>query len=110
MIAGTSLVVLWLRLCLPMQGEGVQSLVRELRSHVPHGQKIKTQNRSNTVANSIKALKMVHIKKKKQKKTSKKKKVNEDFPGGTKVDDPCANAGDRGSISALGRSHMQHGN
>jgi len=36
--------------------------------------------------------------------------VNEDFPGGTKVKDPCANAGDRGSISALGRSHMQHGN
>ena len=81
-------------------------MVRELRSHVPHGQKIKTQNRSNTVANSIKALKMVHIKKKK----SSKKKVNEDFPGGTKVEDPSANAGDRGSISALGRSHMQHGN
>ena len=40
-------------------------MVRELRSHVPHGQKTKTQNRSNTVANSIKALKMVHIKKKK---------------------------------------------
>ena len=82
-------------------------MVRELRSHVPHGQKTKTQNRSNTVANSIKALKMVHIKKK---KIFKKKKVNEDFPGGTKVKDPCANAGDRGSISALGRSHMQHGN
>ena len=81
-------------------------MVRELRSHVPHGQKIKTQNRSNTVANSIKALKMVHIKK----KNLQKKKVNEDFPGGTKVEDPCANAGNRGSISALGRSHMQHGN
>ena len=79
-------------------------MVRELRSHVPHGQKIKIQNRSNTAANSIKALKMVHIKKKLQ------KKVNEGFPGGTKVEDPSANAGDRGSISALGRFHTQHGN
>ena len=26
---GTSLVVLWLRICLPMQGTWVQSLVRE---------------------------------------------------------------------------------
>ena len=43
-------------------------MVRELRSHVPHGQKIKIQNRSNTAANSIKALKMVHIKKKLEKK------------------------------------------
>ena len=68
MIAGTSLVVQWLRLGLPMQGVGVQSLVRELRSHVPHGQKIKTQNRSNTVANSIKTLKIFHIKNKNLKK------------------------------------------
>ena len=32
---GTSLVVQWLRICLPMQGMLVQSLVWELRSHMP---------------------------------------------------------------------------
>ena len=32
---GTSLVVQWLRICLPKQGTQVQSLVRELRSHMP---------------------------------------------------------------------------
>ena len=32
----TSLVVQWLRICLPMQGTGVQSLVGKLRSHMPH--------------------------------------------------------------------------
>ena len=37
--------------------------VGELGSHVPHGQKTKTENRSNIVTNSIKTLKMVHIKK-----------------------------------------------
>ena len=34
---GTTLVVQWLRICLPMQGTWVQSLVRELRSHMPWG-------------------------------------------------------------------------
>ena len=34
---GTSLVVQWLRICLPMQGIQVQSVVRELRSHTPWG-------------------------------------------------------------------------
>ena len=38
---GTSLVQ-WLRLCLPMQGVQVQSLVGELRSHVPLDQQNKT--------------------------------------------------------------------
>ena len=32
---GTSLVVQWLRICLPMQGMRVRSLVGELRSHMP---------------------------------------------------------------------------
>ena len=32
---GTSLVVQWLRICLPMQVTWVRSLVRELRSHMP---------------------------------------------------------------------------
>jgi len=38
---GTSLAVQWLRLHLPMQGVWVQSLVRELRSHMPEKQKRK---------------------------------------------------------------------
>ena len=40
--SGTSLVVQWLGLCLPMQGVQVQSVVEELRSRVPHGPKNKT--------------------------------------------------------------------
>ena len=36
---GTSLAVQWLRLCLPMQGVWVRSLVGELRSHMPLSQK-----------------------------------------------------------------------
>ena len=60
-------MVQWLRLHLPVQGIQVQSLVRELRSHMPCGQKIKTYNRSNVVTHSIKTLKMVHIKEEKQK-------------------------------------------
>ena len=34
---GTSLVVQWLTILLPIQGVWVQSLVRELRSHMPRG-------------------------------------------------------------------------
>lgn len=40
-IYGISLVVEGLRLHLPMHVAGIQSLVRELRSHKPHGQKTK---------------------------------------------------------------------
>ena len=36
----------------------------------------------------------------------KKKKNFRDFPGGTVVRDPPANAGDLGSSPGLGRSHM----
>ena len=39
---GTSLAVQWLRFHLPMKGVQVQSLVGELRSHMPQGQKTKT--------------------------------------------------------------------
>ena len=46
-----------------MQRVWVQSLVRELRHHMPQGKK---QNRSNIVTNSIKTFKMSHIKKKKK--------------------------------------------
>ena len=63
---GTSLLVQWLRLHLPMQGVQVQSLARELGSHMPCGRKTKTWNRNNILTNSIKTLKMVHIKKKKR--------------------------------------------
>ena len=38
---GTSLLVQWLRPHLPMQGVWVRSLVRELRFHMPRGQKTK---------------------------------------------------------------------
>ena len=64
---GTSLAVQWLQFPLPKQGLQVQSLVGELRSHMPCGQKAKTLNRSNTVTNSIKTLKMVRMRKKKKK-------------------------------------------
>ena len=33
--SGTSLVVQWLRICVPMQETWVPSLVRELGSHMP---------------------------------------------------------------------------
>ena len=39
---GTSLVVQWLRLCLPMQVVQVQYLVRELNSHTDRSQENKT--------------------------------------------------------------------
>lgn len=38
---GTSLVVQWLRLHLPMRAVWVRPLIKELRSQVPHGQKAK---------------------------------------------------------------------
>ena len=46
-------MVQWLRICLPLRGARVQSLVRELRFHIPFGQ----NNKSNIVINSIKTLK-----------------------------------------------------
>ena len=55
-------MVQWLRLHLPMQGVQAQSLVEELRPHIPRCQKAKTQNSSVVVTNSINTLKMVHIK------------------------------------------------
>ena len=67
---GTSLEVQQL-IGLPVQGVSVQSLVRELRSYIPQGHK--TWNRSSIVTNSIKTLKMFHIKKKKKSKNILKK-------------------------------------
>ena len=46
---GTSLVVQWFRLCLPMQGVRVQSLVRGLRSHMLAAKTQNIKNRSNIV-------------------------------------------------------------
>ena len=37
LIVRTSLVVQWLRICLPMQGTQVQSLIQELKSHMLWG-------------------------------------------------------------------------
>ena len=56
-IGGTSLVVQWLRLCLPVQGMKIWSWVGEPRSHGPCGQKSKTLNRSNIVPDAIKTYK-----------------------------------------------------
>ena len=64
-----------LRFRLPMQGVQVCSLVRELRSHMPHGQKNKTENRSNSVTNSIKTSK--NNKKKILKKKKRRKRHHE---------------------------------
>ena len=53
-VQGTSLVVQWLK---------VHLLIKGLWFHVSCGRKTKTPNRSNILPNSIKTLKMVHIKK-----------------------------------------------
>ena len=52
------------------QGAQVQSLVKELRSHMPLGQTTNPRSNSSIVINSIKTLKMVHIKKLFQKNLS----------------------------------------
>ena len=52
-----------------MQGVWVQTLVWELRSYMPRGRKnqnVKKKKRRDSVTNSIKNLKMVHVKKKKK--------------------------------------------
>jgi len=46
-----------------MEEVQAQSLLGELRSYTPHGQKIKTKHRSNIVTKSTKTFKKVHIKK-----------------------------------------------
>ena len=69
-------MVQWLRLGFPMQGVWVRSLVSELRPHVA-----KNENRCNIVTDSVKTLKMVHIKKKKNlfKRKSESKLHDENF-------------------------------
>ena len=51
-----------MRLCLPGQRVQVWSLLRELRLCIT-AKNPKHKNRSNIITNTIKALKMVHIKK-----------------------------------------------
>ena len=46
-----------------MHGVQVQSLIGELRSHLPRGQEKKNIKQKHIVEDSIKTLKMVHIKK-----------------------------------------------
>ena len=65
---GTSLVVQWLRLCLPMQGVWVRSPVRELRSHMARDQKNQNIKQKQYCNKFNKTFKMVHIKKKNLKK------------------------------------------
>ena len=58
---GTSLVDPAVDTSFPVQGMWIQSLVRELRSHMPHGQNTKNiKNRSNIVAKINKHLKNVY--------------------------------------------------
>ena len=53
---GTSLVVQWLRIHLPMQGTGVRSMVGELRSHMPCGQLLSPQTTARIYATQGKIL------------------------------------------------------
>ena len=64
---GASLVVQWLRLCLPLQRVWVQSLVRELGSHVPHGLGARAWSRGDIVVNSVETLKRWSTSKEKKK-------------------------------------------
>ena len=63
---GTSLVVQWLRLGIPMQGGA--GLILDQGTKIPHALRSKNQkikNRSIIATNSAKTLKMIHIKIKK---------------------------------------------
>ena len=66
----------------PMQRVRISSLVRKLRSHMPHGRprKRNINNRSSIVTNSIKTLKMVHIKRNLKNIRKKSPSNSEYFP------------------------------
>ena len=76
---GTSLVVLWLRFCLSVQGVRVRSLVRELDPTCLVAKKPKNVEHISTVADSIKTLKTVYIKKKSFKKIGKEIALSSDL-------------------------------
>ena len=63
MLEGISLAVQWLRLRLSMQGVQIRSLVGELRSHMPPGQKNKNIKQKQYCSKFNKDFKKVHIKK-----------------------------------------------
>ena len=69
-----------LRLCLPMKRTPVESLVGELRSHLPQGQKKQNIKQKQYCNKLNKGLKLVHIKKKKKLKKKRKKLVVKTFP------------------------------
>ena len=69
----TSLVAQWLRFHLPAQGVWVQSLVRELRPHVPQGQKAKIEKKRKQYGNKF------------NKDFKKRKKKACDYAGATKT-------------------------
>ena len=76
---GASLVVHWLGLHLPMQGVWVWSLVEELRSHTPQGQKKRKEKNQNTKQKQYCNKFNKNFKKKsshKKKKNLKKKEKN----------------------------------
>ena len=73
---GTSLVVHWLRLCLSMQRVQVRSLVRELDPTCLVAKKPRNVEQISAVADSMKTLKTVYIKK----KTSFKKNWKRNSP------------------------------
>ena len=65
----TSLVIQCLRLRLPNQWVWVQSLVGEIRSHMPHSTNTETQNRRNIIKKIFEKLEKTsdpHLKKKKK--------------------------------------------
>ena len=105
---GNSLVVQWLELRAFAAEGPVPSLVRELRSHKPHGQKTNKQKKGKK--------KIERCKNKSIQETVKKEKnlcqlcchtsncksySHRDFPGGAVVENRPANAGDTGSSSGL---------
>ena len=76
-------MVQWLILHFPMQESS--GSIPGGGAKIPHALWPKNQNRSNVVINSIKTLKMSHIKKKSYKKISRWR----DFPGGQVCRTPC---------------------
>ena len=75
---GTSLVVQWLRICLPKQGTWVQSLVRELRSHMPWGSyvyELQPEQAHAAMKTQCSQIIIIHFKKKNHTNCKKKKKV-----------------------------------
>ena len=74
----TSLAGQWLRLCFPIQGVWVRSLVGELRFYMPHSQKVKTLKkkiRNNMVTEFNKDFKNAP----RQKNSFKKKREGKQF-------------------------------